>query len=73
MTIFFFVVGLEIKRELSVGELRTLRQAALPAIAAVGGMVVPAALFLAFNHGGPGAAGVGHPDGHRHRLLRRAS
>jgi NhaA family Na+:H+ antiporter len=61
MTIFFFVVGLEIKRELVVGELRTLRQAMLPAIAALGGMVVPAGLFLAFNAGGPGRAGWGIP------------
>src|SRR3712207_5368234 len=45
MTIFFFVVGMEIKRELVAGELRTLRRAALPAVAAVGGMVVPSAVF----------------------------
>jgi Na+:H+ antiporter, NhaA family len=61
MTIFFFVVGMEIKRELVVGELRTPAQAALPAIAAAGGMVVPAAVFLAFNRGGPGEAGWGIP------------
>jgi NhaA family Na+:H+ antiporter len=61
MTIFFFVVGLEIKRELSVGELRRPAQAALPALAAIGGMVVPAAVYLAFNAGGPGAAGWGIP------------
>ncbi|HSD20806.1 MAG TPA: Na+/H+ antiporter NhaA [Anaeromyxobacter sp.] len=61
MTIFFFVVGLEIKRELAVGELRTLPQALLPAIAALGGMVFPAALFLAFNWNGPGRAGWGIP------------
>jgi Na+:H+ antiporter, NhaA family len=61
MTIFFFVVGLEIKRELAVGELRTLPQAVLPAIAALGGMLVPAALFLAFNWNGPGRAGWGIP------------
>src|SRR6187431_2495136 len=42
MTIFFFVVGLEIKRELAVGELRTTRTAALPAIAALGGVIAPA-------------------------------
>ncbi|MFT4744384.1 MAG: NhaA family Na+:H+ antiporter [Nitriliruptoraceae bacterium] len=46
---FFFVVGLEIKRELVVGELRDPRSAALPAIAAVGGMIVPAGLYLLFN------------------------
>src|SRR5688500_7756526 len=49
MTIFFFVVGLEIKRELVVGELREPRVAALPIAAAVGGMVVPAAVYLAIT------------------------
>jgi len=61
MTIFFFVVGMEIKRELAVGELRTVSSAMLPAIAAVGGMVVPAAIFASLNHGGPGAAGWAIP------------
>ena len=61
MAIFFFVVGLEIKRELVVGELRDPRAAALPAVAAIGGMVVPAVIFLAFNAGGDGAAGWGIP------------
>ncbi len=51
MVIFFFVVGLEIKRELVVGELRDPKKAALPAIAALGGMIVPAAIFLAFAAG----------------------
>jgi NhaA family Na+:H+ antiporter len=51
MTIFFFVVGLEIRREIFEGELATLRQAALPLAAAVGGMVVPAAIFAALNAG----------------------
>lgn len=46
MAIFFFVVGLEIKREIVAGELRTMRKAALPVIAALGGMVIPAGLFL---------------------------
>src|SRR5205814_4594583 len=49
MTVFFFVVGLEIKRELVEGELRQPRQAALPAIAAVGGMVVPAVIYALIN------------------------
>jgi Na+:H+ antiporter, NhaA family len=53
MAIFFFVVGLEIKRELVVGELRDRRAAALPLAAAVGGMVVPALIFLAVNAGHP--------------------
>jgi len=48
MAIFFFVVGLEIKRELVVGELNSVKKAALPAMAALGGMVVPAAVFIAF-------------------------
>ncbi len=61
MTIFFVVVGMEIKRELVLGELRTAAQAALPGIAALGGMAFPAALFLAFNWGGPGQAGWGIP------------
>ena len=61
MTIFFFVVGLEIKRELTVGELREPQQATLPAIAALGGMLVPALLYAAFNAGGPGSAGWGIP------------
>lgn len=48
MAIFFFVVGLEIKRELAVGELNSVRKASLPAMAALGGMVVPAAIYVAF-------------------------
>jgi Na+:H+ antiporter, NhaA family len=51
MVIFFFFVGLEIKRELLEGELSNLRQALLPGVAAVGGAIVPAALYLAFNAG----------------------
>jgi Na+:H+ antiporter, NhaA family len=61
MALFFLVVGLEIKRELVEGELRDPRQAALPAVAAVGGMVVPAALYLAVNAGGDATAGWGIP------------
>jgi len=61
MAIFFFVVGLEIKRELLVGELSSLRQALFPIAAALGGMLVPAALYLAFNANGPGASGWGIP------------
>lgn len=61
MTIFFFVVGLEIKREVIDGELRDRRTAALPALAALGGMVFPAVLFLALNAGGAGARGWGIP------------
>ena len=61
MAIFFFVVGLEIKRELVEGELRQPRTAAMPAIAALGGMVVPALIFAAVNSGGRGAHGWGIP------------
>jgi NhaA family Na+:H+ antiporter len=61
MVVFFFVVGLEIKRELVVGELRRPRAAALPAVAAMGGMIVPALIYIAFNAGGEGAAGWGIP------------
>ncbi len=61
MAVFFFVVGLEVKRELVLGQLSTLRGAALPVAAAVGGMIVPALLFAALNHGGPGAHAWGVP------------
>jgi len=61
MAIFFFVVGLEIKRELVEGELREPRRAAMPAIAAVGGMLVPALIYTAINAGGEGARGWGIP------------
>lgn len=61
MAIFFFVVGLEIKRELVVGELNSARSAALPAIAAAGGMLIPALIYAAINRGGPGSAGWGIP------------
>ena len=61
MAIFFLVVGLEIKRELVAGELRDPRAAALPAIAALGGMAVPALIYTAFNAGHPGSGGWGIP------------
>ena len=61
MAIFFFVVGMEIKRELVHGELSTFRKAALPILAALGGMVVPAAIFSIFNATGDGARGWGIP------------
>ncbi len=62
MAIFFFVVGLEIKREMMVGELSSLKQAALPILAAVGGMIVPALIYIAFNYGNPqSASGWGIP------------
>lgn len=61
MAVFFFLVGLEIKREIAVGELRDRRAAALPAVAAAGGMVVPALVFLAVVGGGDAARGWGIP------------
>jgi Na+:H+ antiporter, NhaA family len=61
MTVFFLLVGLEIKRELVHGDLRDVRSVALPVIAAVGGMVVPAGIYWAFNAGGSGSDGWGIP------------
>ena len=61
MALFFFVVGLEIKRELVTGDLSSFRAAALPAIAALGGMVVPAALYLTLNGAGEASRGWGIP------------
>ena len=61
MTLFFLLAGLEIKRQLVTGELRDRRAAALPAIAALGGMVVPALIYTAFNAGHAGAGGWGIP------------
>ncbi|GAA4623704.1 Na+/H+ antiporter NhaA [Actinoallomurus vinaceus] len=59
MTFFFFVVGLEARREFDLGELRDRRRLVLPLIAGVGGMVVPIAIYLAANGGGPAAHGWG--------------
>ena len=61
MAIFFLLVGLEIKRELLAGELASVKQAALPIAAALGGMVVPAALYWSCNSSGPSAAGWAIP------------
>lgn len=61
MVIFFFTVGLEIKRELLVGELSSMQKASLPIAAALGGMIVPAVMFVVFNSGGEGASGWGIP------------
>ncbi|MDQ4108140.1 MAG: Na+/H+ antiporter NhaA [Actinomycetota bacterium] len=61
MTLFFLVVGLEIKREFLTGELREWRAAALPVVAASGGMLVPALVYLALNSGGAGMRGWGIP------------
>ena len=61
MALFFLLVGLEIKREVLIGELASLRKAALPLFGALGGMVIPAALYFLFNQSGPGADGWGVP------------
>ncbi len=61
MAVFFFVIGLEVKREILVGELTTLRKASLPIFAAIGGMVFPVLIFLVLNKGKLGAEGWGIP------------
>src|SRR5271170_2942510 len=61
MAVFFFLVGLEIKREVLIGELSSLKQAAFPLIAAVGGTIVPALLYVSLNHGSFAQKGWGIP------------
>ncbi len=61
MAMFFFIIGLELKRELTVGELSSPRQALLPLMAAVGGMLVPALVYILVNGTGPGFKGWGIP------------
>jgi NhaA family Na+:H+ antiporter len=61
MTVFFFVAGLEIRREIHAGELSQLRRAALPLVAAVGGMIAPAIIYLCFNQRGASRVGWGIP------------
>lgn len=61
MAIFFFVIGLEVKREIVLGELRDPARAALPVVAALGGMIVPAGIYLLLQAGEPGARGWGIP------------
>jgi Na+:H+ antiporter, NhaA family len=61
MVLFFLVVGLEIKREIVKGELSSFRQAALPIMAALGGMILPAVIYFALNRSGTGAPGWGIP------------
>jgi len=63
MALFFLVVGLEIKREVVVGDLRSPKRAALSLVAAIGGALVPAAIYIALNAGGPGSRGWGIPIG----------
>ncbi|CAD73301.1 MAG TPA: Na+/H+ antiporter NhaA [Rhodopirellula baltica] len=61
MAVFFFVIGLEVKRELAHGSLSDLKQATLPIAAAIGGMIVPATLYLSMQYGQPGVQGWGIP------------
>lgn len=61
MTIFFLLIGLELEREIYSGELSTLKKASLPFFAAIGGMIIPAIIYLFFNFGLPTQAGFGIP------------
>ena len=61
MAIFFFIIGLEIKREILVGELSNIKVAILPILSAIGGMALPALIYLSINYGGEGAVGWGIP------------
>jgi len=61
MAVFFFMVGLEIKREVLVGELSNIKVAILPILSAIGGMILPALIYLSINYGGDGAGGWGIP------------
>jgi NhaA family Na+:H+ antiporter len=61
MAIFFFLIGLELKREIFVGELSNIKNAMLPVFAAIGGMIIPAAIFAFFNYGTTTQAGAGIP------------
>lgn len=61
MAIFFFIIGLEIKREVLVGELSNIKVAILPILAAIGGMILPALIYFGVNFGGDGAGGWGIP------------
>ncbi len=61
MTIFFLLIGLELEREIYIGELSDIKNASLPLFAAAGGMIVPAGIFLVFNYGTPEQSGAGIP------------
>jgi Na+:H+ antiporter, NhaA family len=61
MAVFFLLIGLELKREILVGELADIKKALLPVVAALGGMLVPAGIFLLLNHGMPSQPGAGIP------------
>jgi NhaA family Na+:H+ antiporter len=61
MSLFFFLVGMEIKRELTIGELASIRRSMLPVLAALGGMLCPAAIYSFYNYYTPGKSGWGIP------------
>jgi len=61
MVIFFLLVGLELEREIYIGELSNIKEAMLPIFAAIGGMLVPAGIYMLFNHGTPAQSGAGIP------------
>jgi len=61
MAVFFLLVGLELKREFIAGELSNIKNALLPIVAAIGGVIIPACIFLLFNYGKPTQSGVGIP------------
>ena len=71
MTFYFLVVGLEAKRELDQGQLRERRRLAVPVVAALGGMAVPVAIYLAFNAGDRQRPRLGRGDVDRHRVRAR--
>ena len=73
MVLFFLSVGLEIARETTLGELRGVRALVAPALGALGGLVVPAGIYLLFNAGGGRRCGVGCADLHRHRGAARCA
>ena len=61
MTIFFLLIGLELEREVYIGELSSLKKASLPLIGALGGMIIPALIYAGFNYGTTTQSGVGIP------------
>lgn len=61
MAIFFFLIGLEIKREVMIGELKSIKEASFSIFAAIGGMIIPALIYFSMNQSGPGASGWGIP------------
>ena len=69
MAFFFLVAVLEARREFDLGELPERRRLALPLVVALGGMVVPIAIYLAINFGRSSASGWGHGHVHRHRIF----